>query len=138
MLDRGPRHDDPRTAGERGEHLSLSVGEGDLLFVRVGHRRRRADLGPWDAADARAGLHPRAMRFAAERKIGALGSDGNNDTAPSLSFSRFVDVPFVYTVHHDYQQELADYYATLPDVSYVTISDFQRDKLPIRFWYDEQ
>ena len=53
------------------------------------------------------------------------------NTAPSLSFSRFVDVPFVYTVHHDYQQELADYYATLPDVSYVTISDFQRDKLPI-------
>lgn len=53
------------------------------------------------------------------------------NSAPSLSFSRFVDVPFVYTVHHDFQQELADYYETFPEVSYVTISDFQRFKLPM-------
>ena len=53
------------------------------------------------------------------------------NTAPSLSFSRFVDVPFLYTVHHDFQQEFADFYETFPDVSYVTISDFQRFKLPM-------
>ena len=53
------------------------------------------------------------------------------NSAPSLSFSRFVDVPFVYTVHHDFQQEFADFYETFPDVSYVTISDFQRFKLPM-------
>lgn len=68
-------------AAEESEHLR--VGAGDLLFVRVGHRRRRRELGPWDAAHARAGLHPTAMEFLAERRVAVLGGDGNNDTAPS-------------------------------------------------------
>ncbi|MFD6555979.1 hypothetical protein [Streptomyces sp. NPDC058398] len=34
----------------------VRAGEGDLLFVRVGHRRRRTETGPWDAARTRAGL----------------------------------------------------------------------------------
>jgi kynurenine formamidase len=62
----------------------VQVGEGDVLFLRVGHRRRRADLGPWDAARNRAGLHPSALDFVSERHVAVLGSDGNNDTAPSL------------------------------------------------------
>ncbi|MFJ4468135.1 cyclase family protein [Streptomyces sp. NPDC089424] len=61
----------------------VTVGPGDLLFVRVGHRLRRRRLGAWDAAEARAGLHPDAARFLAERRVAVLGSDGNNDTAPS-------------------------------------------------------
>lgn len=61
----------------------VAVGPGDLLFVRVGHRRRRRSLGAWDPAEARAGLHPEAMRFPAERGVTVLGSDGNNDAAPS-------------------------------------------------------
>ncbi len=61
----------------------VTVGRGDILLVRVGHRRRRDELGPWDAAAARAGLHPTAMEFLAERQVAALGSDGNSDTAPS-------------------------------------------------------
>jgi kynurenine formamidase len=61
----------------------VAVGPGDLLFVRVGHRRRREELGPWNAAAARAGLHPQAMEYLAERRVAALGSDGNSDTAPS-------------------------------------------------------
>jgi kynurenine formamidase len=61
----------------------VHIDQGDLLFVRVGHRRRRHELGAWDASQARAGLHPAALEFLAERRIGALGSDGNNDTAPS-------------------------------------------------------
>jgi kynurenine formamidase len=61
----------------------VRIGRGDLLFVRVGHRSRRGTLGPWDAASARAGLHPTALELLAERRIAALGSDGNNDTAPS-------------------------------------------------------
>jgi kynurenine formamidase len=40
-------------------------------------------LGPWDAAEARVGLHPAALELLAERRIAVLGSDGNNDTAPS-------------------------------------------------------
>jgi kynurenine formamidase len=59
------------------------VGPGDLLLVRVGHRRRRNELGPWDAARSRAGLDPRAVEFLAEREVAALGCDGNSDTAPS-------------------------------------------------------
>jgi kynurenine formamidase len=61
----------------------VRVGPGDLLFVRVGHRHRRTQLGPWNAAEARAGLHPRALEFVAERRVSLLGSDGNNDSAPS-------------------------------------------------------
>jgi kynurenine formamidase len=59
------------------------ISQGDLVFVRVGHRARRRSVGPWDAAGARAGLHPTALELLAERRIGVLGSDGNNDTAPS-------------------------------------------------------
>jgi kynurenine formamidase len=62
----------------------VDVGPGDLLFVRVGHRRRREELGPWDVAGSRAGLHPAAMEYLAERGVAALGSDGNSDTAPSV------------------------------------------------------
>ena len=62
----------------------VEVGPGDLLFVRVGHRLRRAELGPWDAARSRAGLHPQAMEYLAELREAALGSDGNSDTAPSV------------------------------------------------------
>ncbi|MBL1083100.1 cyclase family protein [Streptomyces actinomycinicus] len=59
------------------------VGPGDLLFVRVGHRPRRRSLGPWDVTRARAGLHPTAVDFLAERRVPVLGSDGNSDAAPS-------------------------------------------------------
>ena len=61
------------------------IQQGDLLFVRVGHRARRRSLGAWDAAQARAGLHPAALELLAERRIAALGSDGNNDAAPSAA-----------------------------------------------------
>ena len=63
----------------------VRVEPGDLLFIRVGHRSRRTALGPWDVANARAGLHPAAMELLAERRIAVLGSDGNNDTAPSAA-----------------------------------------------------
>jgi kynurenine formamidase len=74
---------DDLTAAEDAQHVR--VGPGDLLFVRVGHRRRRTELGPWDAAHARAGLHPGALEFVAERRVAALGSDSNNDTSPSAA-----------------------------------------------------
>ncbi|MFE0579624.1 cyclase family protein [Streptomyces sp. NPDC058874] len=72
---------DDLTAAEAAQ--GVRVGPGDLLLVRVGHRRRRRELGPWEAAVARAGLHPSAMPFLAEREVAVLGGDGNNDTAPS-------------------------------------------------------
>ncbi len=69
-------------AAEKAQQVD--VGPGDLLFVRVGHRKRREQLGPWDVAAARAGLHPQAMEYLAERQVAALGSDSNSDTAPSV------------------------------------------------------
>ena len=93
--------DIPRLRGidwlEPGDHVTagdltsaeaaqaVRVEAGDILLVRVGHRRRRAMLGPWDAATARAGLHPAAMDLVADRRVAVLGSDGNNDTAPSAA-----------------------------------------------------
>jgi kynurenine formamidase len=99
IVGRGVLLDIPRVRGvpwlEPGDHVTaddliaaeaaqeIRIEQGDLLFVRVGHRTRRRTLGPWDAANARAGLHPAALELLAERRIAALGSDGNNDTAPS-------------------------------------------------------
>jgi kynurenine formamidase len=68
-------------ASERAQ--GVAVREGDILLVRTGHARRLAELGPWNTPEAKAGLHPTAMRFVAARSVSALGSDGNSDTAPS-------------------------------------------------------
>ncbi|MGW7363436.1 cyclase family protein [Streptomyces sp. NPDC054841] len=99
IVGRGVLLDIPRLRGvpwlEPGDHVTaddlvaaetgqdVHVGAGDLLLVRVGHRRRRRETGPWKAAEARAGLHPEAVEFLAERRVAVLGGDGNNDTAPS-------------------------------------------------------
>jgi kynurenine formamidase len=104
---RGVLLDIPRLRGidwlDPGDHVTaadlaaaarsqgLEVGTGDLLFVRVGHRRRRQVIGPWDAAAARAGLHPQAVELLAQWQVALLGSDGNSDTAPSVA--RGVDFP---------------------------------------------
>lgn len=99
IVGRGVLLDIPRLRGvewlEPGDHVTadeliaaavaqrVHVGPGDLLFVRVGHRRRRGKLGPWNVAASRTGLHPLAMEFLAERQVAVLGSDSNSDTAPS-------------------------------------------------------
>ncbi len=100
IVGRGVLLDIPRLRGTRwlepGDHVSTAdlaaaqaaqgvhVGAGDLLFIRVGHRLRRDELGPWDVARSRAGLHPLAMEYLAERQVAALGGDANSDTAPSV------------------------------------------------------
>ena len=99
LVGRGVLLDVPRLRGvpwlEPGEHVfrddleaaerdqDVTVQEGDILLVRTGHARRLRELGPWDTTTAKAGLHPTAMPFVAERRVSALGSDGNSDTAPS-------------------------------------------------------
>jgi kynurenine formamidase len=99
IVGRGVLLDVPRSRGvpwlEPGDHVTVDdllaaerdqdvrIGRGDIVCVRVGHRRRRTERGPWDAAASRAGLHPALLPVLAERQIAALGSDGNNDTAPS-------------------------------------------------------
>jgi glycosyltransferase involved in cell wall biosynthesis len=46
--------------------------------------------------------------------------------APSLVHSRFVNTPFVYTLHHAHDDDLSELYSFYPDVCYVSISDFQK------------
>ncbi len=70
-------------ATERDQAVQL--GRGDIALVRVGHRRRRTELGPWDVEARRAGLHPSTLPLLAERRVAALGSDSNSDAAPSLT-----------------------------------------------------
>jgi kynurenine formamidase len=120
---RGVLLDIPRLRGTRwlepGDHVTLDdllaaeraqriqAREGDLLFVRVGHRSRRRALGPWDAASARAGLHPGALELIAERKVSVLGSDGNNDTAASATEG--VEFPVHVLAIHALGLHLLDY-----------------------------
>jgi kynurenine formamidase len=101
LVGRGVLLDIPRTRGVRwlepGEHVfrddleaaeveqDVTVQEGDILLVRTGHAGRLDELGPWDTTASKAGLHPSAMAFLAERGVAVLGSDGNNDTAPSTT-----------------------------------------------------
>jgi kynurenine formamidase len=63
----------------------VSAGEGDILLIRTGHGRRLDELGPWDTASAKAGLDPNCAALFRERRIAALGADGNSDTAPSTT-----------------------------------------------------
>jgi kynurenine formamidase len=63
----------------------VRVMPGDILLVRTGHGRRLAELAPWNPARHKAGLHPTAVRFLAERQVAALGSDGNSDAVPSTT-----------------------------------------------------
>ena len=99
LIGRSVLLDIPRLRGVRwlepGEHVmrgdleaaerdqGVEVRAGDILLVNTGHARRLRELGPWDTARAKSGLHPTAMPFLADRQVAALGSDGNSDTAPS-------------------------------------------------------
>jgi kynurenine formamidase len=101
IVGRGVLLDVPRSRGvdwlEPGDHVTVDdllaaerdqkvrIGQGDIVFVRVGHRLRRKERGAWDAAAARAGLHPGVLPLLAQRQVAVLGSDGNNDTAPSVA-----------------------------------------------------
>jgi kynurenine formamidase len=101
LVGRGVLLDVPRVRGvpwlEPGDHVfredleaaerdhGVRVGSGDILLVRTGHTLRQAEHEPWDTGKAKSGLHPTTASFLAEREVAALGSDGNNDTAPSTT-----------------------------------------------------
>lgn len=74
-------------AREDLEAAAASVGieprAGDVALLRTGQTLRRETEGPWDSAERKAGLHPRAMPWFKEMQIAALGFDGDGDAAPS-------------------------------------------------------
>ena len=75
----------PGDLEESEDRQGVTVMQGDILLVRTGHASRLDELGPWDTASSKAGLHPACAEFLAERMIAALGCDGNSDTAPSVT-----------------------------------------------------
>jgi kynurenine formamidase len=71
-------------AAEKEEGVRL--GEGDIFVFRVGHVRRRQELGPWNVnedGEGRAGLRPEVMRLLHERKVAAFLPDADGETVPS-------------------------------------------------------
>jgi kynurenine formamidase len=62
----------------------IRVEEGDVLFVRTGSARKRAEEGPWDMyVHGVAGLGADCLEFIHSRGVAVLGSDGGSDAAPS-------------------------------------------------------
>jgi len=61
----------------------LRLSDGDILFLRTGHARKRMEEGPWEAAVAKAGLHTSVMPLIHERGVAAIGWDGDGETVPS-------------------------------------------------------
>jgi kynurenine formamidase len=78
---------DAVTAGELEEAEKaegVKLGEGDIFVFRVGHYKRRVELGPWDPEGVgRAGLDPYAMKLLHQRKIAAFFPDGDGEVLPS-------------------------------------------------------
>ncbi len=50
---------------------------------------------------------------------------------PALMFTRYVNSQFVYTMHHVHEEPLSQIYNFFPNVEYVTISEFQRQREPL-------
>ena len=50
------------------------------------------------------------------------------NNAPGLGCSRFLETPFVYTMHHPTNRGLSAFYGRFPDITYVCISNDQRQR----------
>ena len=75
----------PADLEEAERRERVTVKEGDILLVLTGHASRMDELGPWDTASSKAGLHPKCADFLSERRVAALGCDSNSDTAPPVT-----------------------------------------------------
>ena len=55
------------------------------------------------------------------------------NNTPGLLFSRFDGPEFVYTIHHPQHDALSEFYSNYPQVQFVSISEFQRqrEKMPL-------
>jgi glycosyltransferase involved in cell wall biosynthesis len=54
------------------------------------------------------------------------------NNTPGLAFARMGGPHLVYTVHHPHLPFLTEFYAGFPEVEFVSISNFQKDKEPLR------
>ncbi|HVT41738.1 MAG TPA: cyclase family protein [Acidimicrobiales bacterium] len=72
--------EDLEAAEQRG---GVTVRAGDVLLVRTGRWRWRADHGAWNAGALAAGLDASCLPWLHRRDVAALGSDGVSDVLPS-------------------------------------------------------
>lgn len=62
----------------------VTVGSGDVVFIRTGKWSRRDEVGAWDSVkDGLAGLHVSCAKWLKDRDVAMLGSDGASDVMPS-------------------------------------------------------
>jgi glycosyltransferase involved in cell wall biosynthesis len=54
------------------------------------------------------------------------------NNAPGLAFSRLDGPRFVYTVHHPQLECLSAFYSSFPNVEFVSISNFQKEREPLK------
>ena len=62
---------------------NVELRQGDIVFFRTGHARKRLEDGPWDASSAKAGFHTSAMPLFHETQVAAIGFDGDGETVPA-------------------------------------------------------
>jgi kynurenine formamidase len=61
----------------------VHVEPGDILFVRTGFPRQRAERGPRPSSEGVSSFQAACLRWIRERDIALLGSDTSNDVSPS-------------------------------------------------------
>jgi hypothetical protein len=65
------------------EFAGVTIGAGDVLFVRTGRWAMRDEEGPWRYGQGGAGLHASVLPFLRERDVAMLVGDAVNDVQPS-------------------------------------------------------
>ena len=68
---------------EAWEEQGVTVGSGDVIFIRTGRWARRAAEGPQVSGNS-AGIHASVVRWIRERDVAFVGSDAATDVQPSL------------------------------------------------------
>jgi hypothetical protein len=68
-------------AAEQDEQVQ--IGQGDMVLIRIGHWRRRKPAGALGRCPGPGRAAPAVLPLLTARRIAALGSDDNNDTAPA-------------------------------------------------------
>ena len=61
----------------------ITVGEGDVLFVRTGNYRKRLETGPTDPSKGMTACQVACAPWFKERRIAMLGTDTSNDIKPT-------------------------------------------------------
>jgi kynurenine formamidase len=65
------------------QQAGFKVESGDVVFIRTGRWKARAEKGPWDTTGASSGLSASCVKWFHDRDIAIIGSDDSADVLPS-------------------------------------------------------